>query len=99
MRPHALLVNIARGALMDQNALITALQEHRLGGAALDVTDPEPLPTESPLWKLDNVLITPHISGFSRLYNDRVVELFAENLRRYLHGEPLLNAVQRSLGY
>jgi phosphoglycerate dehydrogenase-like enzyme len=99
MRPHALLVNIARGGLIDQNALITALQEHRLGGAALDVTDPEPLPTESPLWKLDNVLITPHIAGFSRFYNDRVVELFSENLRRYLHGELLLNTVQRNLGY
>jgi phosphoglycerate dehydrogenase-like enzyme len=99
IRPHALLVNIARGALIDQNALITALREHRLGGAALDVTDPEPLPTESPLWKLDNVLITPHISGFSRLYNDRVVELFSENLSRYLRGEALLNTVQRNLGY
>jgi phosphoglycerate dehydrogenase-like enzyme len=99
MRPHALLVNIARGALIDQNALITALREQRLGGAALDVTDPEPLPDDSPLWKLDNVLITPHIAGFSRLYNDRVVELFSENLSRYLRGEPLLNTVQRKLGY
>jgi len=99
MRPHALLVNIARGGLIDQNALITALQKHRLGGAALDVTDPEPLPVDSPLWKLDNILITPHIAGFSRLYNDRVVELFSENLRRYLRGEPLLNTVQRKSGY
>jgi phosphoglycerate dehydrogenase-like enzyme len=97
--PHALLVNIARGGLIDQNALTTALQKHRLGGAALDVTDPEPLPAESPLWKLDNVLITPHISGFSRLYNDRVIELFSENLRRYIREEPLLNTVQRNLGY
>lgn len=99
MRPHALLVNIARGGLIDQNALIMAMREQRLGGAALDVTDPEPLPTESPLWKMDNVLITPHIAGFSRLYNDRVVELFSENLNRYLKGEPLLNTVQRNLGY
>lgn len=99
MRPHALLVNIARGALIDQHALIAALQEHRLGGAALDVTDPEPLPAESPLWKLDNVLITPHIAGFSRFYNDRIVELFSENLSRYIRGEPLLNTVQRNLGY
>lgn len=99
MRPHAQLVNIARGGLIDQNALITALREHRLGGAALDVTDPEPLPADSPLWKMDNVLITPHISGFSRLYNDRVVELFSENLSCYLRGEPLLNTVQRNLGY
>jgi phosphoglycerate dehydrogenase-like enzyme len=92
-------VNIARGGLIDQNALIIALREQRLGGAALDVTDPEPLPAESPLWKMDNVLITPHIAGFSRLYNDRVVELFSENLSRYLRGEPLLNTVQRNLGY
>jgi phosphoglycerate dehydrogenase-like enzyme len=97
MRPHALLVNIARGALIDQQALITTLQEHRIGGAALDVTDPEPLPDDSPLWQLDNVLITPHIAGFSRFYNDRIVELFTENLRRYLKREPMLNSVQRSL--
>jgi len=99
MPPHALLVNIGRGALIDQEALIKALQEGRIGGAALDVTDPEPLPPESPLWNIDNVIITPHVSGGSAHYNDRVVELFTENLRRYLHDEPLLNIVQRELGY
>jgi phosphoglycerate dehydrogenase-like enzyme len=99
MRPHAILVNIARGAIIDQEALIAALREHRIGGAALDVTDPEPLPAESPLWAMDTVIITPHVSGQSRFYDDRAVELFAENLRRYLNGEPLLNLVQRAQGY
>src|SRR5579859_2413458 len=68
MRPHTMLVNIGRGGLIDQEALITALQEESIGGAALDVTDPEPLPTESPLWSLNNVIITPHVSGASLYY-------------------------------
>lgn len=96
---HALLVNVGRGSLIDQDALITALQERRIGGAALDVTDPEPLPADSPLWQMDNVILTPHIAGFSQYYNDRAVAMLAENLRRYINGEPLLNLVQRSLGY
>jgi phosphoglycerate dehydrogenase-like enzyme len=99
MRPHAFLINIGRGALIDQNELIAALEERRLGGAALDVTDPEPLPADSPLWTIKNVIVTPHISGMSAYYNDRIVDLFSENLRRYLNGEPLLNLVQRELGY
>ncbi len=99
MRPHALLINIGRGALIDQNELITALQERRLGGAALDVTDPEPLSADSPLWSMENVIITPHIAGLSAHYNDRIVDLLSENLRRYLSGAPLLNLVQRELGY
>jgi phosphoglycerate dehydrogenase-like enzyme len=99
MRPHAFLVNIGRGALIEQQELIIALQEHRLGGAALDVTDPEPLPDDSPLWTMENVTITPHIAGMSACYNDRIADLFSENVRRYLIGEPLLNLVQRELGY
>lgn len=99
MRPHAFLVNVGRGALIEQNALIAVLQERRLGGVALDVTDPEPLPAASPLWTMDNVIITPHIAGLSTHYDDRVVDLFRENLRRYLNREPLLNLVQRELGY
>jgi len=99
MRPHAFLVNIGRGALIDQNELIAALQEQRLGGAALDVTDPEPLPADSPLWTMNNVIVTPHIAGLSAHYNDRIVDLLSENVRRYLNGEPLLNLVQRELGY
>lgn len=99
MRPHAFLVNIGRGPLIDHDALVETLQARRIGGVALDVTEPEPLPATSPLWKLDNVIITPHISGMSAYYDDRIVELFCENLRRYLDGEPLLNLVQRELGY
>jgi phosphoglycerate dehydrogenase-like enzyme len=99
MRHHTFLVNIGRGPLIDHEALIAALQTHSTGGAALDVTEPEPLPANSPLWGLNNAIITPHISGLSAYYDDRIVELFCENLRRYLAGEPLLNLVQRDLGY
>lgn len=99
MRPHAFLVNIGRGPLIDHDALIEALRARRIGGVALDVTEPEPLPADSPLWHLENALITPHISGMSVYYDDRAVELFCENLRRYLNNQPLLNLVQRELGY
>lgn len=99
MRPHAFLVNIGRGPLIDHDALVEALRTGRIGGAALDVTEPEPLPAESPLWHMENVLITPHIAGMSVYYDDRAVELLCENLRRYLNNEPLLNLVQRDLGY
>jgi phosphoglycerate dehydrogenase-like enzyme len=99
MRPHAFLVNIGRGALIDPDALLSALQAHSIGGAALDVTEPEPLPPSSPFWGLDNLLLTPHISGMSAYYDDRLVELFCANLQRYLAGEPLFNQVQRELGY
>ncbi len=99
MRPHVFLVNIGRGPLIDHDALVEALREKRIRGAALDVTEPEPLPADSPLWHMENAIITPHISGLSAYYYERLVELFAENLRRYLAGEPLLNLVQRELGY
>jgi phosphoglycerate dehydrogenase-like enzyme len=99
MRRHAFLVNIGRGSLIDPDALLAALQTHSIGGAALDVTEPEPLPASSPLWSLDNLMLTPHISGMSAYYDDRVVELFCANLQRYLAGEPLFNQVQRELGY
>jgi phosphoglycerate dehydrogenase-like enzyme len=99
MRPDALLVNIGRGPLIDQNALIAALEAGKLGGAALDVTDPEPLPADSPLWGFENVQITPHISGMSANYDALTADLFAENLRRYLAGDPLLNLVDRERGY
>ena len=81
------------------DALITALRAGKLGGAALDVTNPEPLPPDSPLWGFENVQITPHIAGMSSRYNEYVTELFAENLRRYLAGTPLLNLVDRARGY
>jgi phosphoglycerate dehydrogenase-like enzyme len=96
---HAVLVNIGRGPLIDHDALTTALQEEEIFGAALDVTEPEPLPSTSPLWLMENVLITPHIAGISLYYNDRFVDLFCENIRRYLHGDRQYNLVQRDLGY
>ena len=70
-----------------------------IAGAGLDVFETEPLPDSSPLWELDNVILTPHISGFTPLYDDRATDLFAENLRRYLAKEPLLNLVNRTLEY
>lgn len=99
MKPNAVIVNIARGAVIDQPALIRALKAGRIGGAALDVTDPEPLPSDSELWRLDNVMITPHISGGTPKYMDRAIELFCDNLRRYLAGEPLRNLVDSARGY
>ena len=99
MKPTAVIVNIARGAVIDQEALVRALKAGRIGGAALDVTEPEPLPPDSELWGLENVMITPHISGGTPRYMDRAIELFCDNLRRYLAGEPLRNVVDPSAGY
>lgn len=99
MRPTAALINVARGDLVDEAALIAALQAGALGGAALDVFAQEPLPAASPLWDLPNVIITPHMAGNTPAYNARALTLFAENVRRYLAAEPLLNAVDLSAGY
>lgn len=99
MKPSAYLVDISRGGVVDHIALINAIKEHHLAGAALDVFPEEPLPADSPLWKLPNVLITPHISGNTPHYDQRAAELFAENLRRYLAGEELLNLFNPDLGY
>jgi phosphoglycerate dehydrogenase-like enzyme len=99
MKPTAWIVNIARGAIVDEPAMIEALQQKRLGGAALDVFVTEPLPPESPLWALENVIITPHASGDSPRVGERTLALFAENLRRYKAGEPLLNQVDLEAGY
>lgn len=99
MRPDAILVNIGRGDLLDEAALVLALRERRIAGAALDVFEEEPLPPSSPLWELENVILSPHVSGITPRYDDHMSVLFAENLRRYVAGEPLLNLVDRSLGY
>jgi phosphoglycerate dehydrogenase-like enzyme len=99
MKPTARIVNIARGAVIDQAALIAALKAGRIAGAALDVFEQEPLPPESELWSLENVILTPHISGGTPVYMKRAVALFCDNLRRYLDGEPLLNAVDVERGY
>ncbi|MBF6614136.1 MAG: D-2-hydroxyacid dehydrogenase [Chloroflexi bacterium] len=99
MKKEAVLVNISRGVLVDEAALIKALQEGEIGGAALDVFAEEPLPESSPLWDMPDVLITPHVSGTNPYYSRRVTDLFCDNLRRYLHGEPLRNLVERERGY
>jgi D-2-hydroxyacid dehydrogenase (NADP+) len=99
MKRDAVLVNVSRGRLVDEAALVAALAEGRIGGAALDVFEHEPLDPASPLWRLPNVIVTPHVSGFRADYWDAVVDLFAENLRRYERGEPLLNIVDLDAGY
>ena len=99
MKKSAYFINLARGGLVDEPALIEALQQGQLAGAALDVFEEEPLPAHSPLWQLENVIISPHVSGFSPTYDDRASDLFAENLHRYLTGEPLLNLLDRERGY
>jgi phosphoglycerate dehydrogenase-like enzyme len=89
----ALLVNAGRGTVIDTDALCAELESGRLE-AALDVTDPEPLPPESPLWRLPNVLLTPHIAGDSPVADQRVYELIGDQIRRHLKGDPLLNVVR-----
>jgi phosphoglycerate dehydrogenase-like enzyme len=97
MRDTAFVVNVGRGGLVDQEAFSAALNDGRLGGAALDVVEPEPLPADSPLWEIPNVTITPHIAGFVR--EPVLVSLFAENLERHLDGRELLNVVDLARGY
>ena len=99
MKPSATLVNVARGSLVDTDALVRALESGTIAGAGLDVTDPEPLPTEHPLWKLPNVIITPHLAGATDRYWQRQADMLFENLRRYLAGEPLRNRVDKQKGY
>ncbi|HKW19151.1 MAG TPA: D-2-hydroxyacid dehydrogenase [Terriglobales bacterium] len=99
MKPDACLINVGRGPLLDETALIEALRERRIGGAALDVFEKEPLPSDSPFWALENVLITPHTAGISDKMWERHYALFSENLRRYLSGRPLLGLVNKQRGY
>lgn len=99
MKSSAVIINVARGNIIDQAALIDALQSQRLRGAALDVVTPEPLPVDSPLWSLPNVLILPHVSATTPRFWEREVELLENNLRRYRAGEPLLNVVDKAAGY
>ncbi len=103
MRPDAVLVNIARGEIVQEEALVRALREGWIAAAALDVFQEEPLPPDHPLYDVaarrDNVLITPHMAAMTRRYNERLVDLFIENLRRYLAGRELLNRVDAARGY
>ncbi|MEO8538858.1 MAG: D-2-hydroxyacid dehydrogenase [bacterium] len=99
MKPTASIVNIARGGVIDQDALVVALTNGTIASAALDVTTPEPLGPESPLWGLPNVLITPHVSSSSDRIDGAAGALFIENLRRFLANEPMLNLARPELGY
>jgi phosphoglycerate dehydrogenase-like enzyme len=99
MRPSAYLINIARGAIVDEFALVEALQNGEIAGAALDTVFTEPLPPESLLWSLPNVVITPHCSGNSPKTKERSLALFIDNFTRYRHGQPLRNVVDKTAGY
>jgi glyoxylate/hydroxypyruvate reductase A len=99
MRPGAVLINIARGSVVDEPALIEALRSGHLGGAVLDVVAHEPLSADSPLWDMPNVLITPHSMSTATTENERLTTLFADNLGRYIAGEPLRNVIDKVRGY
>ncbi|MDB9317681.1 D-2-hydroxyacid dehydrogenase [Nodularia spumigena] len=99
MDSHAYLVNVARGAVVEEPALLKALTEGWIGGAALDTFLTEPLPPESPFWSLPNVFVTPHCAGTSRQLRQRLVALFLDNFGRYRSGRPLRNVVNQKLGY
>jgi phosphoglycerate dehydrogenase-like enzyme len=99
MQPTARFINVGRGSTVDQSALTEALRAERIAGAALDVFEDEPLPEDDPLWDLPNVVVSPHMSGDFAGFPQALVELFVDNLRRYLTGEPLRNVVDKTRGY
>lgn len=99
MKRSGVLINMARGPVVDTAALVEALQNGVIGGAALDAVDPEPLPADSPLWDMPNTVITPHCAADSNLYMDRAIAQFCENLKRYERGEPLFNEVDMRRSY
>jgi phosphoglycerate dehydrogenase-like enzyme len=99
MKPNAYIVNVSRGAVVNTAALIKALKEGWIAGAGLDVFEQEPLPEDSELWKLDNVVMTPHVSGGTPRYDELAVGVLCDNLRRYVEGKPLRNVVNKKAGY
>ncbi|MGH2577513.1 MAG: NAD(P)-dependent oxidoreductase, partial [Actinomycetota bacterium] len=99
MRRNARFINVGRGTTVVEEALIDALREERIGGAALDVFEREPLPSDSPFWELRNTIVSPHMSGDFEGWLEAVVRLFVENLRRFVEGRPLLNVVDKPEGY
>jgi phosphoglycerate dehydrogenase-like enzyme len=100
MKPGTYFANVGRGSVVDEGALVEALQSGHLSGAALDVFEVEPLPQESPLWELENVIVSPHATDMvPALINERQTDLFCDNLRRYLEGEPLVNVLDKRLLY
>ncbi|MEM7032306.1 MAG: D-2-hydroxyacid dehydrogenase [Chloroflexota bacterium] len=99
MNSSAFIINTGRGPTIDQAALVQALQTGQIAGAGLDVADPEPLPENSPLWDMENVIITAHYSGVTPHYTERALAIFLDNLARYVDGRPLRNVVNKQLGY
>ncbi len=99
MKPTSYLINIARGKILDEEALARALKEHWIAGAALDALSEEPLPVDSQLWELPNITLTPHVAGRSPHIIVALTNLFCENLRRYLNGEKLINVVNKKKGF
>jgi phosphoglycerate dehydrogenase-like enzyme len=99
MKPSAFLINIARGGVVDEEALIRALEEKRIAGAGLDVFSIEPLPADSRLWGMKNVIVSPHMSGNMDDYIERATDLFVRNLGRYLEGKRMLTVVDKKKGY
>jgi D-2-hydroxyacid dehydrogenase (NADP+) len=99
MKPNAYMINMSRGAVIDTVELIKALKEGWIAGAGLDVFEQEPLPEDSELWKLDNVVMTPHVSGGTPRYDELAVEVFCDNLQRYIEGKPLRNVINKKAGY
>jgi phosphoglycerate dehydrogenase-like enzyme len=99
MKNSARIINIGRGPIIQEAILVTALQKGWIAGAGLDVFETEPLSEDSPLWDMENVIITAHYAGMSLFYLDRLMEIFVENLRHYQLGERLINVVDKRLGY
>jgi D-2-hydroxyacid dehydrogenase (NADP+) len=99
MKKNSYFIAVSRGGIYDMNGLVKALDDNRLAGAGVDVTDPEPLPKGHPLWKFNNVVITPHIAGRSDRDAERMVGTIKENLRRFVEGKPLINVVDKKKGY
>ncbi len=99
MKPGAVLINVGRGPLVDEAALIAALRARQIGGAALDVFDQEPLPAGHPFYSLDNVLLSPHCADHTPDWKERAMRLFLENFGRYRKHEPLQNVVDKKRGY
>ena len=99
MKPSAYFINIARGGIVNEADLITALEQGMIKGAGLDVFENEPLPSNSPLWSMDNVIITPHSAFMSPYYLDRAIQLFADNLQHFINNQEMLNLIDRKKGY
>jgi D-2-hydroxyacid dehydrogenase (NADP+) len=99
MKKTAYLINVSRGKIVQEHQLIKALKQEWIRGAGLDTFEKEPLPESSELWKLKNVIITPHVAGMTPHYLERLTDLFCENLERFLNGQPLINVVDKTLGY